>query len=60
MENDNEQVGIINEDNTNLKDLLRMENRNPRSSFSSSMDSSCVTDLSDGGSDGEEAISARA
>ncbi|XP_074584695.1 NAC domain-containing protein 83-like [Curcuma longa] len=53
MENDNEQGGIINED------LVRMENRNQRPSFSSSMDSSCVTELSDGSSDGEEAISAR-
>ncbi|XP_042384913.1 NAC domain-containing protein 83-like isoform X1 [Zingiber officinale] len=45
------------------KRTAKMENDNEqgriRPSFSSSMDSSCVTELSDGSSDGEEAISAR-
>ncbi|KAG6506817.1 NAC domain-containing protein 83-like [Zingiber officinale] len=57
MENGDEHGGIINED-TNLKDLVR--NRNLRPSLSSSsMDSSCVTEFSDGNSDGEEANSVR-
>ncbi|XP_074570307.1 NAC domain-containing protein 83-like [Curcuma longa] len=59
MENDDEHGGIINE-NTNLKDLVRVRNRNLGPSLSSSsMDSSCVTELSDGSSEGQEANSAR-